>query len=99
MSVRVCGLKIDAQTESCELRFAGVGVLMRTIVQDTASQMALRNCLPEVGIWQRSVYMWFWWKGIHSVKHTFWQRLAASAEKVADSHKEQMSLLMILVLF
>ena len=57
MSVRVCGLKRDAQTESCELRFAGVGVLMRTIVQDTASQMALRNCLPEVGIWQRSVYM------------------------------------------
>lgn len=57
MSVRVCGLKIDAQTESCELHFVGVGVLMRTIVQDTTSQMALRNCLPEVGVWQRSVCM------------------------------------------
>ena len=31
-------------------------------------------------------------KGILAVKYTFWQRLAAS-------HKEQMSLLMILVLF
>lgn len=57
MSVRGCGLKIDAQTDSCELPFVGVGVLMRTVVQDTASLMALRNCLPEVGIWQRLVYM------------------------------------------
>ena len=59
VSVRVYGLKIDTQTESCELSFVAVGVTMRTRVQDTASQMALRNCLPEVGVWQRSVYVWF----------------------------------------
>ena len=38
-------------------------------------------------------------KGVRAVKHTFWQRLAASQEKVAASHEEQASPLMILVLF
>ena len=40
----------------------------------------------------RSVYIWLWPKGVRVVKHTFWRRLPAS-------HKEQMSPLMILVLF
>ena len=51
MSVRVCGLKIDAQTDSCELPFVGVGVLMRTIVQDTG----LRNCSKYI-VWICIIY-------------------------------------------
>ena len=45
----------------------------------------------------RSGYMWFWWRGIYTVRDTFWQRLAASPEKVTASHEEQMSPLIILV--
>ena len=41
---------------------------------------------------RRSVYMWFWRWELHAVKHTFWQ-------KVAASHREQMSPLIVLVLF
>ena len=55
MSVRVYGLKIDTQTESCELGFVAVGVTMRTIVQDTASQMPLRSYSEEMG---RGQYIW-----------------------------------------
>ena len=47
--------------------------------------------LPQWGR-RRSVYMWFWWWELHAVKHTFWQ-------KVDASHKEQMSPLIVLVLF
>ena len=63
---------------------------MRTIAWETASQIALRNSSEEVG--RNSVLYMILVKGVHAVKHTFLARLAAS-------HKEQMSLLIILVLF
>ena len=63
---------------------------MRTVAWEMASQIALRNCSEEVGgkVSIPSILV----KGVRVVKHTFWQRLAPSP-------KEQMSLLMILVLF
>ena len=63
---------------------------MRTMAWDTASQIALRNCSKEVA-GEISMYV-ILEKGVHALKHMFWQ-------KVAASHKEQMSLLMILVFF
>ena len=63
---------------------------MRTRALETASQRSLRNCSEEVG--GRSVYIYDLAKGVHAIKHSFWQKVAASRE-------EQMSPLMILVLF
>ena len=81
----------NVQRVSCELSF--IGDKIRLIAWETASQIALRNRSEEVGGGQGvSVHMWFRWRGIRAIKHTFWQ-------KVAASHEEQMSLLMILVLF
>ena len=63
---------------------------MRSIAQETASQIALRSCpkkvRAEVGVYMILV------KGTRAIKHTFWQ-------KVAASHMEQLSPLMIFVLF
>ena len=39
--------KKNAQRESCELSF--IGGKMRTIAQETAFQIALRNCSKDVG--------------------------------------------------
>lgn len=36
-------------------------VLLRTIVQETASETALRNCSQEVG--EEPVYTWYFWLG------------------------------------
>ena len=36
---------------------------------------------------------------VHAIRHTFLQKIAASVMKVTASHKEQISPLMILVLF
>ena len=63
---------------------------MRTIDLETASQVVLRNCSKEVRGKVRIIYDFS--EGGTCIKHTFWQRLAAS-------HEEQMSPLMILVLF
>ena len=71
---------------------------LRTIAQERTSQVALRNCSIE-GV----EFRWSGrgWKSVlrvilvnrgPAVNHTFWQRLAAS-------HKEPISSLMILVLF
>ena len=79
----------NAQRENCELSF--IWGKMRTIDWETASQIVLRNCSKEVEE-ERSIYIWFWWRGIRAIRHTFWQ-------KVAASHEEQMSLLVVLVLF
>ena len=61
---------------------------MRTIAQETAFQIALRNYSEEVG--EVSIYMiggwWKWWGEGYVQSNTFWQ-------KVVPSHKEQMSLL------
>ena len=46
----------NAQHESCKLSF--IWGNMRTVVQETAFKIALRNCWGE-----GSVYRWFWWKG------------------------------------
>ena len=64
---------------------------MRTIARETASQIAPRNCSEEVAAGEVSPYVVLV-KGVHEIRHTFWQ-------KVAASHEEQMSSLMILVLF
>ena len=64
---------------------------MRTIFQETSSQIALRNCSEEAGGKVTIVYD-FSEGGLHAVKHTFWQRLAVS-------HEEHISPLIILVLF
>ena len=39
----------------------------------------------------RAVWMWFYLRGRHDTKHTFWQRVAASHKKVAATHKKQIS--------
>ena len=56
---------------------------MRSIAQETAPQIALRNFSKEVG--GRSVYICdFGEGGVHAIKHIF-------SQKVATSHKEQSS--------
>ena len=63
---------------------------MRTIALETGFQVALRNCAKEERcVWGVSIYV-IWVKKVHAVKHTFWQKLAAS-------YREQMSPLIILV--
>lgn len=82
-----CQLKKNAQCESCELSF--VWGKMRTVAQETAFHRALRNCSRDVG--KRSVLYMILVKRGCAVKNTFYQKLAASHER--------MSPLMILVLF
>ena len=62
---------------------------MSTIAQETTYQIALRNHSKEIE--GKSVLYMILVKEVHAVRCTFWQRLAAS-------HEEQMSPLMILVL-
>lgn len=64
---------------------------MRTIAQKTVFQRALRNCSEEGG-GVVSIH-------VITVKYTFWQKVVSSHKKVEASHKEQMSLSVILVLF
>ena len=66
---------------------------IRDSISDSSEEL-----LPR-GRWERSVYVWFWWRGVHTIKHIFLQKVAASLLKVTTSHKEQVSQLMILVLF
>ena len=70
-------MKKNAQHENCELSL--IGGKMRTIAQETAFQRALRNCSREAG--GRSVLHMILVKGGRAVKHTCWQRLAASHEE------------------
>ena len=76
-----------AQRESCKLNC--IGGKMKTITPDTTSQKALRNCSEDVA-WMVSIIYDFSETGGSCNQAQFWQRLAAS-------HKEQMSPLMILV--
>ena len=48
------GADLNAQRESCELSF--IWGKMRTIAQETASQLALSNCSKEVGV-KVSIYV------------------------------------------
>ena len=64
---------------------------MISIAKETVSQIALRNCSEDVAQMVRIIYD-FSETGDKCNQAQFWRRLAAS-------HKEQISLLMILVRF
>ena len=53
---------------------------MRTIAQETASQIALRNCSKEMGE-EVSVYV-ILVKGDTYKQHTFWQKVSSSHRKL-----------------
>ena len=56
---------------------------MRTIAQEIASQVGLRNCSEDVG--GRSLLHMILVKGALAFKHIFWQRLATRyAEHVSS---------------
>lgn len=63
---------------------------MRTVAQETAFAIALRSCSGGSG--ELSIIYDFSGRQVRAFRHTFRQRLDASQE-------EQMSLLMIVVLF
>ena len=71
---------------------------MRIITQEIAFQIALRNRSLEEG-GKVSVHMIWMTAGPRAIKHTAWQKAAASFLKVTASDKEQMSPATILVLF
>ena len=88
--------KKNAQCESCELSF--IWGKMRTITQETAFQIALRNCSKEVG-GKISIYVILVkWKYMQSSTYAF-QKVSADLMKVTASHGEQTSSWRILVLF
>ena len=87
-AVRVSTEKQNPKPESCKLRF--IWGRMRTTALETASQIALRNCSKEAR-GKVSQYYMILVKRVHAVKHRFWH-------KIVTSQKEQMSLLMILVI-
>ena len=60
---------------------------MRIITQETAFQISLRSRSLEVG-GKVSMHMILMKAGVHAIKHTDWQKLAASFLKVTASHKE-----------
>ena len=63
---------------------------MRTIAQETAFQIALRNCYKEVG-GKVSIYV-ILVKGAYMQSSTYFlQKISASLVKVTASHEEQMS--------
>ena len=64
---------------------------MRTIAQERASKITLRNCSKEVGGGGQYKYDFSEGGCVQSKAH-FWQQVAAG-------HKEQMSPIMILLLF
>ena len=71
---------------------------MRTMAQETAFQIALRNCSEEVG-GKVSIYV-ILVKGEYMQSSThFFQTVSASLVKVTASHEEQTSPRRILVLF
>ena len=55
-----CQLKKDVRRKSSELNF--IWGKVSTAAQETAAQIALRNCSKEVV--GEGQYMWFWWRGI-----------------------------------
>ena len=58
--------KKNVQCEGCEVRF--VGGNMRTVVQETTPQIALRNCSKEVG---GKHICDFGEQGVHIIKFIF----------------------------
>ena len=82
-------LRKSAQRESCELSF--IWGKMKTAGQETASQIALRNCSKEAG-GKVSIY-------VILVKGEYMQSSTYFLQKVSASHKEQTSPRRILVFF
>ena len=78
----------NAQRESCKLSF--IWGKMRTIAQETAFQIALRNCSKEVGGQPRIHVILV--KGEYVQSSTYFlQKVSASLVKVTVSHEEQTS--------
>ena len=78
----------EAQHESCELSF--IWGKMRTLAQQTAFQRCWGTAPKRYGEWSALAMILV--KGVRGVKHPFWQRLVAR-------HEEQMSTLVVVVLF
>ena len=54
---------------------------MKTAAQETAPQIALRNCSKELVGGMVSIYMIFGEGGIHAIKHIFFQKVSTSLVK------------------
>ena len=89
LAFKMCWLeKKKAHHESCELSF--IWGRTRTTAQETAFQIALRDCFKEVG--RGSVYMWFWGKqSIFNQAHIFCNWLLLFSWKLLLGHEEQTS--------
>ena len=74
------------------------GGKLKTITWETVSQIALRNCSEEV---RGEVCIYVIWEigVICANKHIFWLKVTAGHKKVGARQEEQMSPLIILVLF
>ena len=74
------------------------GGKLKTITWETVSQIALRNCSEEV---RGEVCIYVIWEigVICANKHIFWPKVTAGHKKVGAHQEEQMSPLIILVLF
>ena len=72
-------LKQNAQYESCELSFNWGK--MRTVGQEIAPQIALRNCSKEAGMKKINIYVIFGEKKIHAIKHIFFQKVSTCLMK------------------
>lgn len=84
----MCWPKKNAQHENCELSF--VWAKMRIIGLGETILDSFEKLLQSGS--EEGVTYYFSEEGVHAIKHTFWQRFAAS-------HQEQMLLLMILIFF
>ena len=80
------------------VKLSFLGGKLKTITWETVSQEALRNCSVEVRgevcihvVWEVGV--------ICANKHIFWQKVTAGHKKVGACQEEQISPLIILVLF
>ena len=60
---------------------------MRTADQETAPQIALRNCSKEAG--GKGQYVYDFGEGrIHAIKHILFQKFSASLAKLSASHEQ-----------
>ena len=80
------------------VKLSFLGGKLKTITWETVSQIALRNCSEEV---RGEVCIYVIWEigVICANKHIFWPKVTAGHKKVVAHQEEQMSPLIILVLF
>ena len=62
------------QYESCKLSFNWGK--MRTVGQEIAPQIPLRNCSKEAGMKKVNMYVIFGEKKMHAIKHIFFQKIS-----------------------